>query len=535
MIRAYTFLIRFAVALLLVIAAQAANRITATVTVTNYPASGDFLTINGSARQWSNVFNATSIGTNVVLAANGTNLYRHLITNGPAGPVYVTQTSPTNVSLLGNVGQAMAVTASGTWASIGFSTQVVAVAKDVRVPFSVETATNATNIASQLVSDLSTHSTNAFASGSIALSNYAGTRLPNAFTHSNHFLGSNVFTGSNTLIGPTLVSRGTITNLYSHGGALTNAGGNVFAGSSTIGTVTITNGIIVSGTLSNATLYIPTNTMADVDIYTNGFMLIALTNGMVVPTNIVSDVQVSTFSSLSSTIGLGAAAYPIYFRAAPFSGIRHDLFLSAETNAFGLVSSNNVLALISPSRIVLSNASFMSAVKLTNATTLSADPVSSVDMVAASGEWIYRASAASEGAGQNNRVHNRAGEVNGSGTDYTLTASTAQVDFGGTDPDINTLPSAGTYLVTAIVTATAGGTANDTYNFKLRNVTGAADISGSAQSVTDAPASTKFQVVIQSIVTVTGADRIQLFGHNSTAARGTVNSTETKLTYVRLH
>lgn len=177
----------------------------------------------------------------------------------------------------------------------------------------------------------------------------------------------------------------------------------------------------------------------------------------------------------------------------------------------------------------------MSAVKLTNATTLSADPVSSVDMVAASGEWIYRASAASEGAGQNNRVHNRAGEVNGSGTDYTLTASTAQVDFGGTDPDINTLPSAGTYLVTAIVTATAGGTANDTYNFKLRNVTGAADISGSAQSVTDAPASTKFQVVIQSIVTVTGADRIQLFGHNSTAARGTVNSTETKLTYVRLH
>ena len=79
----------------------------------------------------------------------------------------------------------------------------------------------------------------------------------------------------------------------------------------------------------------------------------------------------------------------------------------------------------------------------------------SVDVTAFGGEWLYRSSASSEGAGQVNRVHNRAAEVVGSGSDYALTGSTAQIDFGGTDAEFNTLPTAGTYLVTAVVTVTA--------------------------------------------------------------------------------
>ena len=532
--KALTFILRLLIALALVHSVRAADRITATITITNFPVSGNFLTVNGSARQWSNITASTSIATNATLPGHGTNLYRHLLTNGLSGPIYVTQTGPTNISLLGNVGQAMVVSVTGGWASIGLSTQVVAVAKDVRVPFSVESATNATNIASQLISDLSTHSTNAFASGSIALSNYAGIRLGNTFFASNHFLGSNVFTGSNTLIGPTLASRVHATNLYSAEGALTNSGVNVFAGTSRIGTSTITNGTIVVATVSNATIYIPTNTMADVDTYTNGFMLIALTNGFVVPTNRVSDIQVTTFSSLGSTIGLGTAAYPIYFRDAPFSGIRHDTFVSQETNAFALVSSNNAHLIITPDRLILSNANFTGPILFTNSTTITSDPASGARVSVSSGELIYRTSASSEGAGQINRIHNRGAEVVGSGANYSLTASTAAVDFGGTDPDINTLPSAGTYLITAVVNCTAGSSANDVYNFKLYNVTGAADIANSAQSVSYA-ANDIFQVTIQSIVTVTGADRIRLYGHNSTAARGTVNATQTKLTYVRLY
>lgn len=526
----------FALILSVALTTPAADRITATITVTNYPVSGNFLTVNGSARQWSNITASTSISTNALLVAHGTNLYRHILTNGFAGPIYTTQTGPSNLSLLGNVGQAMVVTVTGGWASIGLSTQTVAVAKDVRVPFSVETATNATNIASQLIADLSTHSTNAFAATAKTMTNFAGIRTGNAFFNSNHFLGSNVFTGSNTLTGPLVAASVKATNLTSAEGALTNTGINTFSGTSRLGTAVITNGTIVVATVSNATIYIPTNTMADVDVYTNGYLLVALTNGRVVPTNIVSDASFSTFSAGSGVYGMsGSSAHPLYFNNAPFSGIRHDTFLSAETNAFGLVSSNNVLMILSPGGIYFSNANFITKIRLTNSTTLSADPANGVDVAATSSEWTYRTAAASEGAGQANRVHNRAAEIVGSGTDYTLTASTAFVDFGGQDPDINTLPTAGTYLITAIVTATAGASANDVYSFKLRDATSAADITSSAQSVNHPDASDKFQMVLQSIVTVTGANRIQLYGHNSTAARGTVNSTETKLIYVRLY
>ena len=517
--------------------AAVSSRISAALTLTNFPVTGNTVTINGSARTWTNSFSIDTISTNVTIAGSATNLYRHLTTNGPTGPILVTQTGATNITLLGSVGQAMSISSAGSWLTVSYSTQVVTLATAVRVPMDVEVASNRVIIASYLARDVAANSTSAFPSGSLLMSNYAGIRLGNTFYDSNHFRGSNLFLGSNTFLGPMLASVLKATNLTSAEGALTNTGVNVFGGTTRIGTMTATNGTIVSGTLSNATIYMDAANLFDIESWPAGAILSLQTNGRVTATNEITDAQIRLFQTYSGTIALSpSAAYPLHFSNAPFSGFRHDTFLSAETNAFALVSSNITLAVITPARIVLSNAHSGTKFTLTNSTTaISADPVNGSEMVATSGEWIYRSSATSEGAGQNNRVHNRAAEVVGSGTDYTLTASTAFVDFGGTDPDINTLPSAGTYLITALVTVTAGASANDVYNFKLRNATGAADISNSAQSVNHADASDKFQVVIQSIVTVTGADRIQLYGHNSTAARGTVNSTETKLTYVRLH
>jgi hypothetical protein len=131
-------------------------------------------------------------------------------------------------------------------------------------------------------------------------------------------------------------------------------------------------------------------------------------------------------------------------------------------------------------------------------------------------------------------LHNRSSQVVGSGTDYSLTDAAARVDFGGTDPEI-VLPTAGTYLIIVEVSVTAGGTANDTYIFKLYDSTATADISSSQRDLNNAQADKAFHVDLHSTYTVTTASTIQLYGYNSTAARGTVDSDETKLIYVRLY
>jgi hypothetical protein len=173
-------------------------------------------------------------------------------------------------------------------------------------------------------------------------------------------------------------------------------------------------------------------------------------------------------------------------------------------------------------------------VALADGTAASANPTSAVAFWSASGVWQYRTSAASEGAGQTNYVHNRAEQVTGSGTDYTLTNATARVDFGTTDPQV-TLPTAGTYLITAEVAVTNGATATDNYQAKFYNSTDAAEVAGSPREVGAAAASQKLVIPLSAIVTVTASKTIQLYAHNTVAARGTIVSTQTAIRYVRLH
>ncbi len=65
-------------------------------------------------------------------------------------------------------------------------------------------------------------------------------------------------------------------------------------------------------------------------------------------------------------------------------------------------------------------------------------------------------------------------------------------------------------------------------------ITASADIASASQTVT-AHSTGNSQVNIQSIYTVSASSRIDFYGHNATAARGTVISTLTKLIYVRLY
>ena len=608
--------------------ASAASRIQATLTVTNGTTNGLTLVVNADTRTFTNVFSATEILTNSTIGGTATNVYNALATNGVAGPVIPTQTGTNIITLLGWINQAMTVSATG-WGDIAYSTQAVGTANAIRVPMSVEAATNATNFASQLVSDLSTYSTNAFGTNSVALSNFVALITDQTISGNKTFTGTNTFTNStwnagtisnatisagtltnNTITNPTINggirwggtndgthSRAvTITNSTWLAGQFTNSADNTFRGTNYIGRGVVTNlyaasftnrsGVITNLSVVGA-LYPYSNDCSQVQIGTNAFAsnLYSIAIGISTIANSQSAVAIGdqanatanngiAIGTLAAATGLhstamakSAAASGQYSFALGRESIASAGYSFAIGNGARAIHTNTIAIGVSiestdtnqvrvgdssyiasfPGRAAFSNSisigtaeretlptSLVGGAFFKNGTSASADPTNGFVMNAASGEWIYRASASSEGAGQNNRVHNRGAEVVGSGTDYTLTASTALVDFGGTDPDINTLPSAGTYLITAIVTATAGASASDTYVFKLYDATAAADIANSSQSISTPPASQKFQVVIQTVKAFTVASRIQLYGHNNTAARGTVNSTETKLVYVRL-
>ena len=150
------------------------------------------------------------------------------------------------------------------------------------------------------------------------------------------------------------------------------------------------------------------------------------------------------------------------------------------------------------------------------------------------GQFAYRSSVTSEGAGQTNRVHNRTANMVGVGTDYTLTASMAKIDFGTTDNDI-TLPSAGTYLLIAQVAYIADSAgALDNVQLKLRNSTDSTDVGTTRSYAGFATISTLLQLT--ETVTVTAASKvIQIHAVNNTSARGVIDSVQTTLHYVRLH
>ncbi len=165
----------------------------------------------------------------------------------------------------------------------------------------------------------------------------------------------------------------------------------------------------------------------------------------------------------------------------------------------------------------------------------SADPTTGFVLWTDAGTPKYRGSG--EATGGSYYVHNRTSTTQGAGTDYSLTSSTAAIDFGTTDPVI-TAPTSGTYLIFGSVSITAGASAGDDYRFKLRNTTAGSDISGTDHLITNlavTPAPEQTEVSFQHVATLTAADSVTIYAHNNTAARGTVNSARTRIGYIRLY
>lgn len=156
--------------------APAAELVTVTITITNNPAGNtNSLTINASTRTWTNSIGASPgtliLQTNTTALAT-TNLLNHL-TSYRVQPWHVlSQGSETNLTIRGRVGEVMTVTTAGRWASVTYSTNTVSSPTFiVRVPITVEAATNQTNIASMLVTALE-RATNNLSTNNTALANY---------------------------------------------------------------------------------------------------------------------------------------------------------------------------------------------------------------------------------------------------------------------------------------------------------------------------------------------------------------------------
>ncbi len=193
------------------------NRITATVTITNVPTMvpTNTLTINSKTITWTNAVGgspSTLVLTNTTVTTSATNLYNQLQTYQLSGPIVVRWSNTNAIDLVGQPDQAMILSRVGNWASITYSTQVVVFALNVRVPISVETATNRQFIASGLVQGISDYSTSAVAMAATAMTNFVG--RTNQQTIGQKFITNSTFLSPIT------------TNLVNYGEALHSPGTN---------------------------------------------------------------------------------------------------------------------------------------------------------------------------------------------------------------------------------------------------------------------------------------------------------------------
>lgn len=203
-------------------------------------------------------------------------------------------------------------------------------------------------------------------------------------------------------------------------------------------------------------------------------------------------------------------------------------------------ASAGVAALISSNKNILVGnvntiepASLVGGIVFKDGTAATADPTTASAIWSVGGSLQYRTSGASEGSGQTNSLHNRAAQQYGVGTDYTLTNTLAQVNFGTTNATV-TLPTAGTYLVEAQVSFITGTTAGDEYQAKLRNTTDSTDIGAVRKYTGPTAAALKQTIFLSEIVTVTASKAVQIFAQNATAARGSIEAVTTVMKYIRL-
>lgn len=244
---------------------------------------------------------------------------------------------------------------------------------------------------------------------------------------------------------------------------------------------------------------------------------------------IQTDAGVNTYPFTVANSSGGASA--VYLGGPGVAGVQVEGLLIGLGNSLR-IGNDNLTGIIGVGTTnSLPPTGMSSGIIKTNATTEpSADPANAVAEWAYNGQPKYRLPS----SGVNHFAHNAAAQVQGAGTDYSLTGTYAQVTFGS-GGNILSLPTAGTYLVNVIATVDESSTANDNTAVKLYNATSAADISNSERQVSSLAASTRGQIHLSNVITVSSATTLHLYAKNLTAARGSIDSEQTSMSYVRLY
>jgi hypothetical protein len=159
--------------------------------------------------------------TNTTIGGTATNAYSNTFLY-PFTGLIVTMPATNQIKFVGGIGASLVVTGTN-WSVTSYSTSTVTAATAIRVPMSVEASTNAANLASQLVSDLSLYSTNSFGSNAFALTNYFVSRYE-ATNLLNAAVGSklNATNGTAVALIATNASRINVTNLLATNGYVSN-------------------------------------------------------------------------------------------------------------------------------------------------------------------------------------------------------------------------------------------------------------------------------------------------------------------------
>lgn len=556
--------------LALALPAAAADRITLLISVTNSPTTnGMSLTINGGTRTWTN--SASGNPSVLILATNevgfiATNLFSHLASYPPSGVSLRPMTNTTTIVLVGQTGGALTASKSGDWGSLTLLTNTPATMRTVRVPFTAEDPSVAAANADDLISALETFGTSKLASDTPFMTDYL-----------NRF-GTNTYTENTVIFGGVGGINAGLTNGTVVGAAITES---TFSGT----VVALTNGvfetpILVGPIFTNAVNYgNPFNSpgTGNETLQMGQSAEASADNGTAVGDGtVVQGIGGSGFGSQATVEATAPEGVAIAFKASVSGGaaIAIGTFADARktnTMALGvrtLANHDNSIAIANDTTTTTTNqirlgnslhmlslpgnasfgqriaagsdnflnwpASMNRGLVLVDGAALSAGATNSWVLTSVSGEAFYRTGTTGEGFDQNNRLHNRADSATGTGTDFTLNSTYARVDFSGQDPEL-TLPTAGTYVVSALVEVLSDTTPYDVYAFKFRNFTDDTDVPDSERGVSNIPASGTGQVVIRNLITITSSKVIHVWGINQTAARGTVRSTRTSIFYERLY
>ena len=220
---------------------RAATQINTLIVATNTTGTtnGMNFALNTDTRTFTNnVFNSlVQCLTNTGPVGSASNLFVCLSNNVPAGVLRVTWDGGTNITLYGAVSSNMVASVSGNWGYVTNTTNTASILTAVTVPMSsIPTQSSATNMASELATNLSQYSTNAFLTNTPLLTNFMDLANTQTVPGAKTFTGAVILTNAGNSL-----SGGSQSNII-YLGNQSNSGGNIQLVSSTS-----TNGNILMG------------------------------------------------------------------------------------------------------------------------------------------------------------------------------------------------------------------------------------------------------------------------------------------------